>query len=239
MKFRPLYILVLLSVLSFACGSEEDRPEFEARDTSSVAGRDSTPSEVAEGDRIIVFLGNSLSAGFGVDTEEAFPSLIQDKIDSLGWPFRVMNAGVSGETTSGGLSRIDWLLRQRVDVLVVELGGNDGLRGIPTEVTKRNLEDIVEKTKGTRPDVTIILTGMQLPPNLGIDYTRRFRAIYAEVAQENGVHLIPFLMEGVGGVDSMMQGDGIHPNRAGHRKMAENVWDVLEPILEEMLEPVA
>lgn len=239
MKIRTLYLFPLLSVLFLACAAEEDRIDQVERDTTTATESDAALDHYHEGDKVILFLGNSLSAGLGVESEEAFPSLIQDRIDSLKWPFRVVNAGVSGETTAGGVSRIDWLLRQHVDVLVLELGGNDGLRGISTDVTRRNLEEIVERTRETYPEVTIVLAGMQLPPNLGIDYTSRFREIYSELAQEHDIHLIPFLLEGVGGVDSMMQGDGIHPNSAGHRRVAKNVWEVLEPILIEMQQPLA
>ncbi len=204
----------------------------------TAAARDSAAAPAASGEKVVLFLGNSLSSGLGVDAEAAFPNLIQQKIDSLGLNFRVVNAGVSGETSSGGLGRIDWLLRQGLDVLVLELGGNDGLRGLSTDVTKRNLQAIVGKTREIYPEATIVLAGMQLPPNLGLEYTSRFRAIFPDLARENDVHLIPFLLEGVGGVDSMMQRDGIHPNRAGHRRVAENVWEVLGPILEEMQEPI-
>jgi acyl-CoA thioesterase I len=184
--------------------------------------------------RVIVFLGNSLAAGYGIDPDAAFPMLVQQRIDSLGWNFRVVNAGLSGDTSASGLRRIDWLLRQRVHVLVLELGGNDGLRGVDTEVTKRNLQGIIDRARERYPDVRIVLAGMQIPPNLGHEYTERFRRIYPELAAENDVDLIPFLLEGVGGMDAMMLRDGIHPTERGHHVVAENVWAVLAPILEEM-----
>lgn len=242
MKIRKLYLLLLLSVLPVSCGSGENDTEDAAHADPTAAESEAADSTVvagSEGEKVILFLGNSLSAGLGVDEAYAFPSLIQQKIDSLGWNFQVVNAGVSGETTAGGLSRIDWVLKQQVDVLVLELGGNDGLRGIATEVTRRNLEQIIGKTLQTYPDAEIVLAGMQIPPNLGHEYTTEFRAVYPEIARENDLHLIPFLLEGVGGVDSLMQADGIHPNRTGHRVVAENVWDVLKPILRESLEPAA
>lgn len=238
MKIRKLYLLVLLSVLLVSCGSGENEEDARTDSTTATAAaRDSTGTTSSGNDKVILFLGNSLSAGLGVDETAAFPSIIQQKIDSLGWGFQVVNAGVSGETSAGGLSRMDWVLKQPVDVLILELGGNDGLRGISTEVTRRNLEQIIGKTRQTYPDAEIVLAGMQIPPNLGHDYTRDFRAVYPEIAQQHGVHLIPFLLEGVGGVDSLMQADGIHPNRMGHRVVAENVWDVLKPILSDSLEP--
>jgi acyl-CoA thioesterase-1 len=181
----------------------------------------------------VLFLGNSLSAGYGVEPDSAFPNLIKARIDSLGWSIEIVNAGLSGETTSGGLRRIDWLLRRRIDVLVLELGGNDGLRGIPTEVTRANLQAIIDKTRARHPDAEIILAGMQIPPNLGHEYTREFRQIYPSLAEENDTHLIPFLLEGVGGVARLMQGDGIHPTEEGHRVVAENVWDILGVVLED------
>jgi acyl-CoA thioesterase-1 len=237
MKFRALYLIALLSVLLIACGTDDEPTDDAGGDTPPVAMRDSVSSNVESNDKIILFLGNSLSAGLGVDSDAAFPSLIQQKIDSLGWDFRVVNAGVSGETSSGGLGRIEWVLREKVDVLVLELGGNDGLRGISADVTKRNLQEIVSRTRGVYPDAEIVLAGMQIPPNLGAEYTAQFRDVFPELALRNDIHLIPFLLEGVGGVDSMMQDDGIHPNTAGHRKVAENVWEVLDPILSDMREP--
>ena len=153
-------------------------------------------------------------------------------MDSLGWNVRVINAGLSGETSAGGLRRIDWRLQQQpVSVLVLELGGNDGLRGIPVEVTQNNLQTIIDKARTANPDMEIILAGMQIPPNLGQDYTQAFQKIYPTLTRMENAHLIPFLLEGVGGVDSLMQMDGIHPNESGHRIVAENVWRVLHPVI--------
>ena len=239
LKTLPLYILAALSVLTGCRGYENDGDAAVEVDTAGSAGvvEDSSAALRAGGEGVILFLGNSLSAGFGIDPEEAFPSLIERKIDSLGWRFDVVNAGLSGETTAGGLRRIDWLLRQPIDVLVLELGGNDGLRGVPTEVTRDNLEAIIAKTRERYPDAEIVLAGMQIPPNLGQDYTRRFREIYPDLADEHGVHLVPFLLDGVGGVTHLMQGDGIHPTEEGHRIVAENVWEVLRPVLMNRLRP--
>lgn len=232
MKIRKLYLLLSISVLCVGCGGDSERDGVRHSDTTAVdETTDALPSGEAS-DAVILFLGNSLSAGAGVDASNAFPALIQKRIDSLGWNARVVNAGLSGETTSGGLRRIDWLLRQPFDILVLELGGNDGLRGVPVDVAKENLRQIIRKTRATYPDVEIVLAGMQIPPNLGHDYTQAFRAMYPDLADLEETHLIPFLLENVGGVDSLMQSDGIHPTEEGHRIVAENVWDVLRPVID-------
>jgi acyl-CoA thioesterase-1 len=193
------------------------------------------PASASEEARRVLFLGNSLSAGYGLDDpEQAFPGLIQQKIDSLGWAFRVRNAGLSGETTAGGLRRIEWLLADRVDVLIIELGGNDGLRGIDPKVTLENLQGIIDKTRARYPDVRILLTGMEALPNYGPDYTRQFREVFPVLARTNDVPLVPFLLEGVGGIPELNQEDGIHPTAAGHRIIAETVWQALRPLLEQM-----
>ena len=232
MKFSTLYILIAATVLCWSCTSEEEPEPRDAGTPTADTVRSS--ADVPDSAGVILFLGNSLSAGAGVDPQEAFPHLIQERIDSLGWNFRVVNAGLSGETSSGGLRRIDWLLRDSLEVLVLELGGNDGLRGIPIEVTKENLAQIIEKTRDRYPDARIVLAGMQIPPNLGHEYTQDFREMYPALASEYETELIPFLLEGVGAVDSLMQSDGIHPTAAGHEVAAENVWNTLEPTLQEL-----
>jgi acyl-CoA thioesterase-1 len=179
-----------------------------------------------------LFLGNSLTAGLGVSEDQAFPALIQQKIDSAGLRYGVVNAGVSGETSAGGLRRIDWLLRQRVDVLVLELGANDGLRGQDVDSMAANLQAIIDKTRAAYPDVRIVIAGMQAPPNMGPSYTRRFRAVFPRLARENDATLIPFLLADVAAVDTLNQPDGIHPTAQGHRIIAETVWKVLEQVLE-------
>lgn len=183
--------------------------------------------------RILIF-GDSITAGYGINKENAFPALIQEKIDSLDWNFKVINGGSSGETSAGGVRRIDWMLRQPVDVFILELGGNDGLRGVDLESTKKNLQIIIDKVKEKYPDARIILAGMQVPPNLGPEYTKQFREMYPELAEENDVELIPFLLQDVGGYDELNLSDGIHPNEKGHKIVAETVWDKLKPILEKM-----
>ena len=181
----------------------------------------------------IVFFGNSLTAGYGLSPEQAFPALIQKRIDSLGLPYQVINAGVSGETSSGGKTRIDWILREPVDIFVLELGANDGLRGTPLSETKKNLQDIIDKVKAKYPDSKLVFAGMEIPPNMGQAYTTEFRNIYIELAAKNKMTLIPFLLEGVGGEPELNQADGIHPTAEGHIIVAENVWKELQKLLQE------
>src|SRR5437868_3146780 len=179
----------------------------------------------------LVFLGDSLTAGFGVEPSEAFPALIAEKIRAAGLPFEVQNAGLSGDTSAGGLRRIDWLLQRPIDVLVIELGANDGLRGLDLKSMKANIQMIIDKAKAKNPDVRIVLAGMQVPPNLGSEYAAGFQRVFAELARENNATLIPFLLEGVGGRRELNQQDLIHPSPAGHRIIADLVWRTLEPIL--------
>jgi len=179
----------------------------------------------------IVFYGNSLTAGYGVSPSEAFPAIIQKKIDSLGLPYNVINAGVSGETSSGGKTRIDWILREPVDIFILELGANDGLRGTALSETKRNLQDIIDKVKTKYPNAKLVFAGMEIPPNMGQAYTTEFRNIYTDLAAKNKMTLIPFLLEGVGGEPELNQADGIHPTAEGHLIVAKNVWKQLEKLL--------
>src|SRR5947209_7772676 len=181
--------------------------------------------------KTVVFLGDSLTAGLGVQPSEAFPALVAEKIRAAGLPFEIQNAGLSGDTSAGGLRRIDWLLQRPIDILVIELGANDGLRGLELKSMKANLQAIIDKTKAKNPEVKIVLAGMQVPPNLGADYAAGFPRVFTELAQENKATLIPFLLEGVGGHRELNQADLIHPNPAGHRIVAELVWHTLEPIL--------
>lgn len=223
-------LLVIAWVLS-ACS------QTESESLNATATRPATPAEAAMpvgGREVILFLGDSLSAGFGVDPDQAFPALIQHKIDRLGWEFKVVNAGVSGDTSADGLSRVDWLLRRPLEVLFLELGGNDALRGIPLEVTRQNLQRIVDKTRSKYPGVKIIVAGMRVPPNLGPEYTREFRAIFPVLAQAKDATLIPFLLEGVGGRPQLNLPDGIHPTPEGHQIVAEHVWGFLRPVLESL-----
>ena len=181
--------------------------------------------------RAILFFGNSITAGYGLDKNAAFPALIQDKIDRMNWPYIVVNAGLSGETSAGGLRRIDWLLKKRFDLIVIELGGNDGLRGVPLEETRRNLNAIIDRIIERGPQIKIVIAGMRLPPNLGSDYTGAFKSIFPDLAKKYNAALIPFLLKGVGGDRDLNLPDGIHPNAEGHKIVAETVWATLKPIL--------
>jgi len=183
----------------------------------------------------ILFLGDSITAGYGLEPSQSFPALIQDKIDAKKWPFRTVNAGQSGDTSAGGLNRMDWLLRSRVDVLVLELGGNDGLRGLPPETTRQNLQAIIERTQKKYPQAKIILAGMKVPPNMGADYANKFATIYPELAKKHNALLIPFVLENVGGIRELNFPDGIHPTAKGQEIVAANVWKVLEPVLKSMV----
>lgn len=222
-----IFLYGLMVFLLFSCGNNAEKQnapnEQKKEQKQATAGAEKT--------KTIVFYGNSLTAGYGVDPSEAFPALVQHIIDSLNMGYKVVNAGLSGETTAGGRSRIDWILRQPVNVFVLELGGNDGLRGIPITETAKNLQAIIDKVKAKYPDAKIILAGMQVPPNMGRKYATEFREVFQQLAQKNNTTLIPFLLEGVGGIQDLNQSDGIHPNPDGHKIVAENVWKVIQPVL--------
>jgi acyl-CoA thioesterase I len=179
----------------------------------------------------VLFLGTSLTAGYGIDPEQTYPALIQQKIDSAGLDYRVINAGLSGETSAGALRRADWVFRQPVSVLVLETGANDGLRGLPADSLRANIQGILDRAKQLRPPPRLVLIGMRVPPNYGRTYSQQFQSIYPRLAKSNGAELVPFLLEGVGGVRALNQPDGVHPTAEGQRKMAETVWRVLEPVL--------
>lgn len=181
---------------------------------------------------VVLFAGTSITAGLGLEPDSAYPMLIQRKIDSAGLPFDIVNAGVSGETSSGLLDRLDWLLRARFDVFVLESGANDGLRGIPTTTLQANLETAFDRIKAKRPDARIVLIQMEALPNLGPKYAADFHAVYPRVAKAKGVTLLPFLLDNVAGRRGLNQGDGVHPNDVGEHIVADNVWRGLKPILE-------
>jgi acyl-CoA thioesterase I len=216
--------LLCLTALALSCNEKEKSA------AGKVVGKKDTAA-VSKPARTIVFFGNSLTAGYGLDPSQAFPALIQQKIDSLNLGYKVVNAGVSGETSSGGNSRVDWILEQPLDVFVLELGANDGLRGIPLQETRANLQSIIDKVKAKYPKSKILIAGMQMPPNMGVQYTTDFRAIFPELAKKNNSILIPFILEGVGGEVNLNQEDGIHPTAEGHQIVAENVWRELQGAL--------
>jgi len=223
MKIMGFYIAMCVILFTVACNNSTKSHQNEINTNSIQSIKDSS--------KTIVFFGNSLTAGYGLDPEQAFPAIIQQKIDSLHLNWQIVNAGVSGETTTAGLARIDWILQKPLNIFVLELGGNDGLRGIPLEVTEQNLQAMIDKVKAKYPSANIVLAGMQLPPNLGIKYTKGFATIYPNLAQKNNVMLIPFLLEGVGGNPNLNQPDGIHPNAAGAKIVADNVWKIIHPLL--------
>lgn len=198
----------------------------------SCVASDSSPSTKPA--RTVLVLGDSIAAGFGLDGNEAFPALLQKKIEQAGWNFEVVNAGVSGDTSAGGLRRIDWVLKRKCDVLILELGGNDGLRGLPVEAMQQNLQAIIDRTRAKYSQVQILVAGMQMPPNLGADYARDFQEAFVRLAQKNKATLIPFLLEGVGGRADLNLPDRIHPTVEGHKIVAENVWKHLRPVLQKL-----
>ena len=223
-----MFCYILVSLLLVSCG-ETDQKKQEVPTANAIA---SDKVENASDAKIILFFGTSLTAGMGLDIKDAFPAIIQRKLDSLNSNYTVINAGLSGETTASGKNRLDWVLQQQVDIFVLELGANDGLRGIPLEETRNNLQTIIDMVRAKNPDTKIVLAGMQLPPNLGQDYTGDFKEIFPKLAEENDLALIPFLLEDVGGNPELNQPDGIHPTEEGHQIMAEHVWEVIMPMVE-------
>ena len=185
----------------------------------------------AQQEKTILFFGDSLTAGYGLTEEEAFPALIEKSLNQKGKKVKVINAGLSGETSAGGLTRINWVLRQPVDVFILELGANDGLRGVPLEETKKNLQGIIDKVKSKNKNVKVVVAGMMVPPNMGIEYSTGFQKIFPELSKRNQATLIPFILEGVAGIEKLNQADGIHPTVEGHKIVAGNVGRVLERLL--------
>lgn len=220
MVLITLFLFIASCNNSTKSGKLENKPDTAAQQVTAAAEK-----------KNIVFFGNSLTAGYGLDLDQAFPALIQQKLDSLHYPYKAINAGLSGETTAGGKSRVDWILQQPVNIFVLELGGNDGLRGIPLKETSQNLQIIIDKVKTKYPDVKILLTGMQIPPNLGKKYSEEFQQLYKPLAEKNKIHFLPFLLEGVGGEEKLNQADGIHPTAEGQKIVADNIWEVLKKLL--------
>ena len=181
--------------------------------------------------KVILFYGDSLTAGYGSSPEEAFPALIEKEFNKKETKVRIINAGVSGETSAGGLGRIDWVLKQPIDIFILELGANDGLRGLPVEATRKNLQAIVDKVKSKYPNAKIVLAGMMIPPNMGADYAENFRKMFPELAKKNNLTLMPFLLEGVAGNPKLNIADGIHPNPQGHKIIANKLFPILEKLI--------
>lgn len=228
-RLITLYTFFLTFAISCQQADTTDRLEADQGARTETTSEDEEVT--SERKKTIVFFGNSLTAGYGLEPSEAFPAIIQQRIDSLGLPYRVVNAGISGETSAGGKGRIDWLLKQPVDIFVLELGANDGLRGINPKETYQNLAAIIDKVREKNPEVEIVLAGMQMPPSMGQRFTTEFREVFARLAEEKDAALIPFILEGVAGEKELNQGDGVHPTVEGQKILADNVWEVLEPVL--------
>jgi acyl-CoA thioesterase I len=218
MILRSRLPLLLLAVLVACRRTDAPRPVTEQPGAAEVP--------------VVLVLGTSLTAGQGLDPDQAYPAVLQRKIDSAGYRYRVLNRGVSGETSAGAAKRAAWLLQQPVAVLLLETGGNDGLRGLEPQELRTNIQAVIDLARARNPAPAILLLGMEAPPNLGQPYTTAFRAVYRDAARANSIPLVPFVLEGVAGVDSLNQADGIHPTPQGHRRMAETIWPLLEPLLQ-------
>lgn len=227
-KLLLLTCLPALMTMLYACGSGTDSTQKDVASADSTATKQA-PEAPAQ--KRMIFFGNSLTAGYQLDPADAFPALIGNRLDSLGYDYKVLNAGLSGETSSGGLERVNWVISQGVDVFILELGANDGLRGIPTAETRENLRGILEKVKAKNAAARIIIAGMQVPPNMGQDYASDFRAIFPELAEEYDAVLIPFLLDGVAGIPALNLADGIHPTEEGHKIVTENVWEAVKQVI--------
>ncbi|MBA4743650.1 MAG: arylesterase [Muricauda sp.] len=223
----PLMFCYFLSLLLLGCG--EKNAKKDAEETSPP--QETTVTETPDSNKKILFFGDSLTAGYGLEVSQAFPALIQQKIDSLGLDYTVINAGLSGETTASGKNRLEWVLEDDIDFIIIELGANDGLRGVPLRETESNLQSMVDTVQSKLPNAKIILAGMKIPPNMGPDYTSKFESLFPELASSENITLIPFLLENVAGIPELNQGDGIHPTVEGQKLVAENVWEVLGPML--------
>jgi len=224
---RQLFIvLIVLSMSACGSGNEQEKARPKMKEATTAAAVKATSKK-----KTVVFFGDSLTAGYGIDEKDAFPALTQKRIDDAGLGYTVVNAGISGETTAAGLRRIDWVLKQAVDVFILELGGNDALRGVDPEETYRNLSGIVASVQEKYPKAKILLAGMEAPPNLGNDYTVSFRNAFKRVSEEKKITLMPFLLDGVGGVAELNQDDRIHPTAKGHAIVAENLWKWVKAML--------
>jgi acyl-CoA thioesterase-1 len=228
---RQLSLAAVVCLL-VAAGCRGNAPTEQASNPSQPQPQAAAPDAAADERPKIVALGDSLTAGLGLVESQAYPALLQQKIDADGYAFTVVNAGVSGDTSAGGLRRLDWALEGDVKVLIVALGANDGLRGLPVGAMKENLGRIIERAK--EEEIVVLLAGMEAPPNYGADYTEAFRRVYPELAREHGVRLLPFLLANVAGDSALNQSDGIHPNARGAAIIADGIWRVLQPILDQL-----
>ncbi|MFD2202230.1 arylesterase [Shivajiella indica] len=220
---NKLFAILFIPIVIFSCTSPKE--EKASKDQPN------KEKEMESQKKVILFFGNSLTAGYGIELEHSFVGLVAQRIDSLDMDYRVINAGLSGETTASGLSRLEWFLEEEPDIFVLELGANDGLRGITLSETKKNLKAIIQTVRTQYPETTILLAGMQIPPNMGQEYIKEFQEIYPAVALEENVELIPFLLEGVAGNPDLNLPDGIHPTEEGHLIVFDTVWKYLEDLL--------
>ncbi|SDX43488.1 arylesterase [Aequorivita viscosa] len=224
-KFSYFFIVVFL----ISCA--DSKPEKVKEKTQTSEQTENTAVTNTSNKTILCF-GDSITAGYGLnDSNDAYPAILQQKIDSLNLHYTVINSGVSGETTAGGKSRINWVIKQNIDIFLLELGANDGLRGVSLSETRSNLQAIIDEVREKSPKTTIILAGMELPPNMGQEYTAEFRQLYSDLAEKNKVEFIPFILKDVGGIASLNQSDGIHPTAEGHKIVANTVWETLKPLL--------
>jgi acyl-CoA thioesterase-1 len=229
LKFRHVICPIIL--MTSACHNNPASTSADSTHPAAASPYPASPATAANSRKTIIFFGNSLTAGYGLDPDQAFPVLIGRRLDSLHLPYKVINAGISGETTADGKSRLNWILRQPADIFVLELGGNDGLRGIPVNGTRDNLQSIIDTVQTRYPSCKILLAGMHVPPSMGSTYANSFHEIFGQLAAKNKAALIPFLLDGVGGNPSLNQGDGIHPNYTGEKIVTETVWKALQPLL--------
>jgi acyl-CoA thioesterase-1 len=228
-KLLKFCYFILVGLL-YSCGDTKTDKATEVLQPETQAQTTVTP---VEKNKTILCFGDSITAGYGLDdTNDAYPAILQHTIDSLNLDYTVINSGVSGETSAGGKSRIDWVIKQAPSIFLLELGANDGLRGVPLSETQANLQAIIDVVKAKSPETIIVLAGMELPPNMGQDYTTAFRQLFADLAKENNLIFIPFILEDVGGIASLNQQDGIHPNVEGHALVAGTVWETLQPLVQ-------
>ncbi len=223
------FLLSFLFLITYACDTLAPEQNVQNSLVEETTTKSKKPTQ--NNKKTIVFFGNSLSAAYGIEPSQGFVGLTAQRIDSLGLPYEIVNAGLSGETTAGGKTRIEWILRQPVDIFILELGGNDALRGIDPDDSYKNLKFIIEKVKEKYPSAKIVLAGMEAPPNLGTDFTSKFHQMYPRLAKEYDASLIPFLLDGVGGIAELNLPDGIHPTPKGHKIVAANIWTVLKDLL--------
>lgn len=227
LRFKASALIMLLSIVLASCGNNQNKEPLQAKPAEAAP----VATEVPVKQKNILFFGTSLTAGYGLEQGEAYPELLQKKLDSLKLPYKAINGGLSGETSAAGKNRIDWLLKQPIAVFVLELGANDGLRGIAVNETTANLQTIIDKVKKKYPQAKMILTGMEVPPNMGAKYASDFRNMFKTLAAKNEMVFLPFLLEGVAGIPKLNQNDGIHPTAEGQKILAENVWTKLKGVL--------